>query len=104
MEASGQFPWQTEIEPQGEHGEAQAALPESSASDSGSDETHQGMQKEVGHLQEEWEQPEVSIGMLEEAVAVEDTPLAAQACQRLFVKSTTGRLHVCASQGGALWV
>ena len=87
-------PWQTEIEPQGDHVEAQAALPESSATESGSDDTHQGMQKEVGHLQEEWEQPEVSIGVLEEAVAVVDTPLAVQACQRFFVKGMTGRLHV----------
>ena len=36
----------------------------------------------------------VSISVLEEAVAVEDTPLAVQACQRFFVRGMTGRLHV----------
>ena len=93
-DGSGAVPWQADGESQGGHGEAQAALLESSASNSGSEEAHQDMQKEVELCQNEWEQPEVALSVLEEAVAVVDTPPAVQACQRFFVRGTTGKLHV----------
>ena len=92
--AADQFPWHADGESQGGHGEAQAALLESSASDSGSEEAHRDMQKEVELCQNEWKQPEVALSVLEEEVAVVDTPPAAQACQGFSVRGTTGKLYV----------